>query len=153
MASSENELPGLTTTEESAQSSSGNMTDSDTQEHKNNNNNFAFMDQAFFYNLDQLAPDNPLFFMQQQHGFDNQFLTKDNENRSVTTSLANSLESLRSAVAANTTEGEQPLSFWSGLNNFLSNVTHNNLFPAIPNIARSFSEYLANHPVPFLSSL
>jgi hypothetical protein len=117
MASSENELPGLTT-EDSAQSSSGNMTDSDTQDHKSNN--FAFMDQAFFYNLDQLAPDNPLFFMQQQqqqHGFDGQFITKDNENRSVATSLANSLESLRSAVAANTTEGEQPLSFWSGLNN------------------------------------
>ncbi|KAI9481053.1 MAG: hypothetical protein EXX96DRAFT_565199 [Benjaminiella poitrasii] len=65
-------------------------------------------------------------------------------------SMATSMESFQAAVT--TSVGEQPPSFWTGLNNFISNVTHTNIFPTFPNIARSFSEYLANHPVPFLSS-
>ncbi|KAI8968267.1 hypothetical protein BDF20DRAFT_839390 [Mycotypha africana] len=69
---------------------------------------------------------------------------------SIPHSTNTSMESFQAAVSS--TVGNQPPSFWSGINNFLSNVTHTNLFPTIPNIARSFSEYLSSHPVPFLSS-
>lgn len=114
----------------------------------------AFMDQSFFYGLDQLTSENPLFFMQQQQHqqqqiqqhqhhlqqqtslFENQFLKKavDNENvagsssstnenggpmnASSTTlaqSIATSMESFQAAVT--TSVGEQPPSFWTGLNN------------------------------------
>ncbi|KAF1800921.1 hypothetical protein FB192DRAFT_1437268 [Mucor lusitanicus] len=150
-----------------------------SQQHQQQQQQPAFMDQSFFYGLDQLGSDDPLFFMQQQQQqqqqqqlqqqtaslFEDHFLKEatdhagaSNDNRgtmnaSSTTlaqSIATSMESFQAAVT--TSVGEQPPSFWTGLNNFISNVTHNNIFPTFPNIARSFQEYLANHPVPFLSS-
>ncbi|KAI8637870.1 hypothetical protein BD408DRAFT_423900 [Parasitella parasitica] len=148
------------------------------QQHGQQQQQPAFMDQSFFYGLGQLASDNYLYFMQQQQQrqqeqqtvslFQDQFLKEaaSNENAAGSSSdncvamngssatlahsIAPSMESFQAAVT--TSVGEQPPSFWTGLNNFISNVTHNNIFPAFPNIARSFQEYLANHPVPFLSS-
>ncbi|KAG1093585.1 hypothetical protein G6F42_018931 [Rhizopus arrhizus] len=76
--------------------------------------------------------------------------TMNGSSTTLAQSIATSMESFQAAVT--TSVGEQPPSFWTGLNNFISNVTHNNIFPTFPNIARSFQEYLANHPVPFLSS-
>lgn len=114
----------------------------------------AFMDQSFFYGLDQLASENPLFFMQQQQHqqqqiqqhqlhlqqqttslFENQFLKKatGNENAASSSSInesggpmndssttlaqsiATSMESFQAAVT--TSVGEQPPTFWTGLNN------------------------------------
>ncbi|KAI9267239.1 hypothetical protein EDC94DRAFT_515092 [Helicostylum pulchrum] len=170
------DLPAL-----SADESGGNVTDnsniiqeSDRLPPPKNFNNVppplppSFMDQSFFYGLDQISQDNPLYYMpQQQHQHQqhqqhqqeqqnnnqgNAFAEQLNGDSSSTLaqSIASNMESFQAAIS--TSVGEQPPSFWTGLNNFISNVTHNNIFPTFPNIARSFSEYLSNHPVPFLSS-
>jgi hypothetical protein len=136
------DLPALSA-DESAHSS-GNMTDTSTsndqtseqfkdftQQHQQQ----PFMDHSFFYNLDQIANENPLYFMQQQHQqqqpnvlFQNQFLkgesslSENNSNKSlgVSTStlahsIATSMESFQNAITSSV--GEQPPSFWAGLNN------------------------------------
>ncbi|KAI8078381.1 hypothetical protein BDF21DRAFT_494124 [Thamnidium elegans] len=184
-SSSNLELPAL-----SADESGGNVTDNSNNIHESdrlpppkNFNNAppllppSFMDQSFFYGLDQISQDNPLYYMpeqQQQHqqqqqnnnhgnAFAEQFLKENSEKNNnhltrlngdssstLAHSIASNMESFQAAIT--TSVGEQPPSFWTGLNNFISNVTHNNIFPTFPNIARSFSEYLSNHPVPFLSS-
>ncbi|KAI7897999.1 uncharacterized protein BX663DRAFT_272280 [Cokeromyces recurvatus] len=95
--------------------------------------------------LEKATNDNPESALQNN--------TNGSMNASTSTlaqSIATNIESFQAAVT--TSVGEQPPSFWTGLNNFISNVTHTSLFPTFPNIARSFTEYLANHPVPFLSS-
>ncbi|KAI8987196.1 hypothetical protein BDB01DRAFT_895919 [Pilobolus umbonatus] len=138
----------------------------------------SFLDQSFLYSLDQLY-NNPLFFMQpnkeQRPSFQpysdpneghelelvnsqesnylknsNMSLQSEGSESTLMQSISDAMDPLKNIVSS----GEQPLSIWSGLNNFFSNVAHNNLFPiALPNFARSFSEYITNHPVPFLSSL
>lgn len=169
------DLPGL-----SADESGGNLTDASSmdrvplqqqqqqQQQKNYPTSAApFIDSNFFYNLDQLDSENPLFFMQQQNGhqqtqsnqstmYGDQFLKEQQQGEgssstnTLSQSVAASLASFQAAVTSSV--GEQPPSFWTGLNNFISNVTHTNLFPTFPNIARSFSDYIASHQVPFLSS-
>jgi hypothetical protein len=120
----------------------------------------AFMDQSFFYGLDQLTSENPLFFMQQQQHqqqqqqqqqiqqhqhhlqqqptslYQNQFLKKatvdenadssssitnenggpmNNSSTTLAQSITTSMESFQAAVT--TSVGEQPPTFWTGLNN------------------------------------
>ncbi|KAG0741569.1 hypothetical protein G6F57_005256 [Rhizopus arrhizus] len=137
---------------------SENMTDDGShiqQQDKNFVEDASLIDHSLLYNLDQIPHDSELFYSQQQQ-FENQLLK---QQIATDVSLDNSSQfsgSIRASVGSfeqsTASIGEQQPSIWSGLNNFISNVTHNNLLPTFPNIARSFSEYLANHPVPFLSS-
>ncbi|ORE07219.1 hypothetical protein BCV72DRAFT_304844 [Rhizopus microsporus var. microsporus] len=150
------ELPPLSADESGH--SSGSITDDSA--HIKQQESSSLIDQ-FIYNLEQIAQNSSLMYtqqqqQQQQQQMDNQFLKQsvkadtsfDNASH-LSDSLSVNMDSLDQTVAP----GEQQASIWSGLNNFISNVTHNNLFPTIPNIARSFTEYLSSHPVPFLSSL
>lgn len=138
------DLPGL-----SADESGGNLTDASSmdrvplqqQQHKNYPPSTApFMDSNFFYNLDQLDPENPLFFMQQQQNghqqaqsnqstmYGDQFLKEQQQQQghgssgegssssnTLSQSVAASLASFQAAVTSSV--GEQPPSFWTGLNN------------------------------------
>ncbi len=122
------DLPAL-----SADESGGNMTDgSNMDQLPHQQKNYAsvstapFIDSNFFYSLDQLAPDNPLFFMQQQQQhnestmYGDQFLkeTVNGEGSSSATvgqSISSSMASFQAAITSSV--GEQPPSFWTGLNN------------------------------------
>lgn len=150
------DLPAL-----SADESGGNVTDnsniiqeSDRLPPPKNFNNVppplppSFMDQSFFYGLDQISQDNPLYYMpQQQHqhqqhqqhqqeqqnnnqgnAFAEQFLKENSEKNNnhltrlngdssstLAQSIASNMESFQAAIS--TSVGEQPPSFWTGLNN------------------------------------
>ncbi|KAI8064290.1 uncharacterized protein B0P05DRAFT_554854 [Gilbertella persicaria] len=145
------DLPGLST--DKSAHSNVNMTDNDQSMPSATHENIvqSFVDHPFLYNLDQFTPESPFYLIQKSSHSDSN--SNHGSTSTLTQSIANTMESFQSAITSSV--GEQPPSFWTGLNNFISNVTHNNLFPTIPtipNIAKSFSEYLANHPVPFLSS-
>lgn len=102
----------------------------------------SFMDQSFFYGLGQISQDNPLYYMpqqQQQHqieqqnndqgnAFAEQFLKENSEKNNnhltrlngdssstLAQSIASNMESFQAAIT--TSVGEQPPSFWTGLNN------------------------------------
>lgn len=94
----------------------------------------AFMNQPYFYNLDQMNTDNSLYFMQQQqqqqqntlidHFMKNSNSNNHSNNASSSSlqnnpnsalSISTSIESFQNAVS--TTVGDQPPSFWAGLNN------------------------------------
>ena len=135
------DLPAL-----SADESGGSITDASTLEGTSTQGqkSFApvatapFIDNNFFFNLDGLAPDNPLFFMPQQQQqsqqqtdqtalFGNQFLkeaaaaaavaanSEDGNPTSLAQSIAASMASFQQAITSSV--GEQPPSFWAGLNN------------------------------------
>ena len=132
------DLPAL-----SADESGGNMTySSNLSQLPQQQKNFTpvsttpFMDFNFFYGLDQLAPDNPLFFMQQQQQQQQQHQNQNQHNESTmygdqflkeavngegssSTTLAQSISSSMASFQAAITSsvGEQPPSFWTGLNN------------------------------------
>lgn len=136
------DLPAL-----SADESGGNMTDGSSLDRvplqqKNYPSAPAapFIDSNFFYNLDQLDSDNPLFFMQQQqqqHGqqsnestmYGDQFLKEQAHGESsaasttLSQSIAASMASFQAAVTSSV--GEQPPSFWTGLNNV--NILNNEI--------------------------
>jgi hypothetical protein len=141
------DLPALSA-DESAHSS-GNMTDTSINNDQASEQfkDFAqpsstqqqhFMDPSFFYNLDQIANENPLYFMQQQQQqqqqqqsnslYQNQFLkpetslpeNNNDKNMGASTStlahsIATTMESFQNAITSSV--GEQPPSFWAGLNN------------------------------------
>lgn len=93
------------------------------------------VDQSFFYSLGQLSAENPLFFMQQSqnngnNAFADQFLKENGEGSSnqsrmngsdststLAQSIASNMESFQAAIT--TSVGEQPPSFWTGLNNVI----------------------------------
>ncbi|KAG0168641.1 SPT3 Dosage dependent suppressor of Ty-induced promoter mutations-like protein [Apophysomyces sp. BC1015] len=130
-----------------------------------------FIDQSFFYKLDQLSPDNPLFFMQQpqqQQNHDVQSPFEDHAmpevetdtpmdtpspaTQSMTTTSTPAMPSLSAfpptqnsivepLQPANTSAPESNQTFWSGFNN------------AIPNLARNFTEYLSTYPMHFSNSM
>ncbi|KAI9488232.1 hypothetical protein BDB00DRAFT_58776 [Zychaea mexicana] len=168
-----------------------------------------FIDQSFFYKLDQLSPDNPLYFMQQQaqqqqqiknesSSSSNSPYTMVDEDQSMAEANDSELGSAASPLQANSSTRqssvEQQLSpslqqqllqqqqqhpfvppsasttrnnpsnglveplqpsnsssapetnqtFWSGVNNFFSNVAQNPFPQAIPNLARNFTDYLSS---------
>lgn len=96
-----------------------------------------FMDHSFFYNLDQIAKENPLYFMQQQQQsqlqqpdsvYQGQFekaessLAENSNHKplgsstsTLTNSIATTMQSFQNAITSSV--GEQPPSFWAGLNN------------------------------------
>ncbi|KAF7722324.1 SPT3 Dosage dependent suppressor of Ty-induced promoter mutations-like protein [Apophysomyces ossiformis] len=136
-----------------------------------------FIDQSFFYKLDQLSPDNPLFFMQQTQQQPNPEVHSSYEDQPMpeaepdtpmdtpspatqpmTTSSTPAMPSVstfpqRSIIEplqpATTSAPESNQTFWSGFNNFFSNVAHNPFPQAIPNLARNFTEYLSTYPMHF----
>ncbi|ORZ18665.1 hypothetical protein BCR42DRAFT_372204 [Absidia repens] len=137
---------------------------SNTMSNNNNNqglsmrpaqqNPFQF-DLSFLPKLDQLLPENPLFFMQQQHQQQQQQLQdqamKDVNNVS---SIAESSTGAHPShalmpsfdqAASNGSEANQ--SIWSGFNNFFSNVAHNPFPQSIPNLAKNVSEYFSNYQI------
>jgi hypothetical protein len=88
----------------------------------------SFMDPSFFYNLDQMTNENSLYFMQQQQQqqqqqnslFDHFMKNNTNNNNNASSSalsITTSMESFQNAVT--TSVGEQPPSFWAGLNNVI----------------------------------
>ncbi|KAI8137611.1 hypothetical protein BJV82DRAFT_634540 [Fennellomyces sp. T-0311] len=146
-----------------------------------------FIDQSFFYKLDQLSPDNPLYFMQQQQQQqqkkesleEDQTMTEVNDSDlgsaaspnntrlpsveqhspllqqpfSVVPSSSNSsvIEPLQPSTSS---APETNQTFWSGVNNFLSNVAQNPFPQAIPNLARNFTDYLSSsYPVQLPGSI
>lgn len=135
------DLPALST-DESASSMTDNSTSMNESNRLSSQKNFTtapvpppqFMDQSFFYSLGQLSADNPLLFMQQQNtGFADQFLKENGESSNnqsrmnvgdststLAQSIASNMESFQAAIT--TSVGEQPLSFWTGLNNVNSRV-------------------------------
>ncbi|KAG1440546.1 hypothetical protein G6F56_011874 [Rhizopus delemar] len=147
-----NELSTLSTNESG--NSSENITDDGSQLNQQQENfiDGNLIDPSLLY-LDQIPHDSQLFYTQQ---FENQLLKQHSQgdiSLDNNSQLSDSLKTNVESFEHNTTPvGEEQSSIWSGLNNFIANVTHNNLFPTFPNIARSFSEYLSNHQVPFLSS-
>ncbi|KAI7902590.1 uncharacterized protein BX663DRAFT_509767 [Cokeromyces recurvatus] len=82
----------------------------------------SFIDQSLFYKLDQLSPDNPLYFMQQQN--------TSNMSSLVDPLLPNSTE--MTSTTTTTTTITAP-TFWSGINT------------AIPNLAKNFTDYLTGY--------
>ncbi|KAI9280091.1 hypothetical protein BY458DRAFT_501335 [Sporodiniella umbellata] len=155
-SSTSNELPNLLA--DDSGNSSETMTEDNLhlKQHQQQQEDFierSLIDPSLLY-LDQISHDSQIFYTQQ---FENQLLkqhpqeTGSLENN---TQLSETLNGNTDSFEHNPTPaGEGPPSIWSGLNNFIANVTPNSLFPTFPNIARSFTEYLSNHPVPFLSSL
>lgn len=145
------DLPAL-----SADESGGNMTDSSTAMNNNERPQQVqqlqqqlqappnYLDSNFFYSLDQLSQDNSLLFIQQQRQqqqqqgqhFGNQF-TKEHTNGnasgsvsnqpSMAQSIATSMESFQQAITNSV--GNQPPSFWTGLNNVSS--SRDNIVPAL----------------------
>ncbi|KAL0076033.1 hypothetical protein F4703DRAFT_1319811 [Phycomyces blakesleeanus] len=158
----------LPTDDASCDSPSGSSTSEPHDEAMNNSQ--PFIDQSFFYKLDQLSPDNPLFFMQQSENRPRQSEELDtpmdapsplSAQASVSMSSPQSMStqgfmSAPSSIVeplqpANSLPAESSQTFWSGFNNFFSNVTHNPFPQAIPNLARNFTDYLSNYPIQFSS--
>ncbi|KAI9029581.1 hypothetical protein CLU79DRAFT_786808, partial [Phycomyces nitens] len=157
----------LPTDDASCDSPSGSST---SEPHDEQMNTQPFIDQSFFYKLDQLSPDNPLFFMQQsenrprQEELDTPMDASSPSPLSPQASVSMSPQSISTqgfmSAPSSIVEPLQPASsmapgssqtFWSGFNNFFSNVTHNPFPQAIPNLARNFTDYLSNYPIQFSS--
>ena len=70
----------------------------------------TFIDQSFFYKLDQLSPDNPLYFMQQQQQQQQQQPSSVDEDESMaeSTIINNDMASTRRVSSSETTTPQQP---------------------------------------------
>ncbi|KAL7316704.1 SPT3 Dosage dependent suppressor of Ty-induced promoter mutations-like protein [Mucor circinelloides] len=113
----------------------------------------SFIDQSFFYKLDQLSPDNPLYFMQQQQNLmqqqqQQQQIQQQQQqqlHQAISPSLSpppslpspsHTLNSLVDPLLPNaSTSNDNNPTFWSGFNN------------AIPNLAKNFTEYISGYPM------
>lgn len=94
-------------TDETFQSCDSPSGSSTSEPHDETQQQASFIDQSFFYKLDQLSPDNPLFFMQQQQ-----------MSPSPPVSL-HSPPNFTDPLLPNTNQSESP-TFWSGFNNVSS---------------------------------
>jgi hypothetical protein len=87
----------------------------------------SFIDQSFFYKLDQLSPDNPLFFMQQQQQQHQQPSRQSMQHTSPSLSPPLSLPSPSHTITPssfvdpllpnNSNSNNPNPTFWSGFNN------------------------------------